>query len=130
MPDQTAWSRYIDDTCGEDSNATIAVKLGVARSTIGRWRTGAFDPSPQQVVEYARAYRRSPAEALIAAGYLTTEDLDMAITVPTLTVADFSALALAQELTRRLKLDTTASDLFPFTQDLGKGLAHDTLFRP
>lgn len=128
MPNQTAWSRYIADTHGDDTNTAIALRVGVDKSTIGRWRTGASSATPGQVVAYARAYKRSPMEALIAAGYLAPEELDMTITNPTLTVADFSALALSKELTRRLSQDTPASDMFPFTTDTGDGQPHNTLF--
>ncbi|MFD4111641.1 helix-turn-helix domain-containing protein [Streptomyces sp. NPDC058650] len=79
MNEDMRWSHYIDVTCKGAKNSEIARAVKVDPATVGRWRTGANDPSPRQVVAYARAFDRSPAEALIAAGFLTAEEAGVPI---------------------------------------------------
>lgn len=103
MTEKTQWSRYIDATSDGAYNAAIAEAIGVDPATVGRWRTGAVDPKPRQVVAYARAFGQSPISALVAAGYLTEEEVGMPMSAPrAYTLDDFSALELAEELVQRL----------------------------
>jgi hypothetical protein len=102
--DKTHWSKYIDATSGGAYNNAIAEAIGVDPATVGRWRTGAVDPKPRQVVAYARAFGQGPVAALIAAGYLTEAELDLPVSAPRVyTLDDFSDLELAEELVRRLR---------------------------
>lgn len=103
MDNKTSWSRYIDATSGGAYNIAIAKLAGVDAATVGRWRTGAVDPKPRQVVAYARAYGQSPLAALVAAGYLTEDEVGMPVASPrAYTLDDFSALELAEEVVNRL----------------------------
>ncbi len=105
MVDKTHWSKYIDATSGGAYNNAIAEAIGVDPATVGRWRTGAVDPKPRQVVAYARAFGQGPVAALIAAGYLAEAELDLPVSAPRVyTLDDFSDLELADELVRRLRL--------------------------
>lgn len=104
MVDKTHWSKYIDATSGGAYNNAIAEAIGVDPATVGRWRTGAVDPKPRQVVAYARAFGQGPVAALIASGYLTEAELDLPVSAPRVyTLDDFSDLELAEELVRRLR---------------------------
>lgn len=122
MTEQNSWSRYIAATCNGDLNSVIAEKVHVDPATIGRWRTGSFAPKPRQVVEYARAYGLSPISSLVAAGYVTAEELNIVVSVPTVSLADFSSSDIVAELAKRIR-DTeparTVAELFPPTEDVG-----------
>lgn len=106
VENKTPWSKYIDATSDGAYNSVIAEKCGVDPATVGRWRTGAVDPKPRQVVAYARAYGQSPISALVAAGYLTEEEVGMPVAVPrAYALDDFSPLELAEEVVNRLALE-------------------------
>lgn len=101
--DKTSWSRFIDATSEGVYNSVIAERIGVDPATIGRWRTGAVDPKPRQVVAYARAFGQSPIAALIAAGYLAEDEVGLVQTAPrAYTLDDFSTVELAEEVAKRL----------------------------
>lgn len=122
--DKTPWSKYIDATSGGVFNSAIADRIGVDPATVGRWRTGAVDPKPRQVVAYARAYGQSPIGALIAAGYLSEGEVDIPVTSPrAYTLDDFSPLELAKEVVRRLAEEDRAAgegEILPF-KPTGRG---------
>lgn len=122
MQEQTSWSRYIAATCNGDLNTVIAEKVGVDPATIGRWRTGSFAPKPRQVVEYARAYGQSPIAALIGSGYLTPEEAGIEVSVPDVSLTDFSDSVLIDEVSRRLRQHETfrtLTETVPATTDIG-----------
>lgn len=129
MTEHNSWSRYMDATSHGDLNTVIAHKVGVDPATIGRWRTGAVDPKPRQVVEYARAYGQSPLAALIAAGYLTQEEIELPINIPNVSVADFDDLTLAEELLSRVRENRSPPTAqFPVVSDIGTGRADVVVF--
>lgn len=105
----------------------IAPKVGVDKATVGRWRTGAVDPKPRQVVAYARAYGLNPISALIAAGFLSAQELDIEVSIPITTLADYSVTELAEELASRLRQGANGGSiaaLFPTTTDIGNDKTH------
>lgn len=102
MIEKTQWSRFIDATSGGAFNSAIAEAVGADPATIGRWRAGTVEPKPRQVVSYARAFGQSPIAALIAAGYLIAEEVDLPTTPRRYTLDDFSSVELAEELVERL----------------------------
>ncbi|MEV4689417.1 helix-turn-helix domain-containing protein [Microbacterium sp. LWH3-1.2] len=103
MPDKTSWSHYIDATSAGAYNAVIAERIGVDPATVGRWRAGAVDPKPRQVVAYARAFELSPVQALVAAGYLDEDELDLPTTPPrAYALNDFSTSELLEEALARV----------------------------
>jgi len=91
-------------TATPDNDVTIAKKVGLAPSTIGRWRSGEVDPKPRQVVAFARAYDKSPLGALLAAGYIDTEDIDRdtPLGLPS-DLDDVSTMDLVDELRLRVE---------------------------
>lgn len=74
---RAAWISYLSTLPGkEDSpHRAIAARTGIHPSTVYRWFHGTV-PTPERVIQVARAYGRDPVEALIAAGILTRADLD------------------------------------------------------
>lgn len=106
--DDMRWSKYIDATCNDAKNTEIARKVGVDPATVGRWRTGSTDPNPRQVVAYARAFGRSAAEALVAAGYLTADEVGVPIQdVSADPLAGTATTQLLREAIRRIEADET-----------------------
>jgi hypothetical protein len=126
MPEQTPWSRYIEATSGGALNTVIAAKVNVDPATLGRWRTGAVAPGPRQVVDYARAYGLSPIGALIAAGYLTAEEVGIEVTIPSSSLSDYSTGALAEEVASRFRETASPRRIsnIPTTTDIGDDKPH------
>lgn len=73
---RAAWISYLSTLAGkEDSpHRAIAARTGIHPSTVYRWFHGTV-PTPERVIQVARAYDTDPVEALIAAGILTRADL-------------------------------------------------------
>lgn len=76
MPEMTWW-RYVVTVTGEATQKDIAAATGIDQSSISRWQRGASTPRAEAVVAFARAYKRSPVEALVAAGYLSSSEIGM-----------------------------------------------------
>ncbi len=102
--DLVKWSEYVRAIAGEDTGKTIALRSGIAESTISRWLSGQVPARvPRAVVQLARAYNSSPLQALVAAGYLDASELDLAVETPRrLQLRDFTELELAEEMVRRI----------------------------
>jgi transcriptional regulator with XRE-family HTH domain len=100
---QATWWEYVATVTGSAAQKEIAAATGIDQSSISRWQRGAITPRAEAVVALARAYGRSPVEALIAAGYLTTEDLGV-VELTTLTgdLTSASVDSLLSELRRRV----------------------------
>ncbi|WEK60542.1 MAG: helix-turn-helix transcriptional regulator [Candidatus Microbacterium colombiense] len=129
--DKNAWTRYLEVTTHPDNDKTIAFKVGVSPSTIGRWRSGEIDPKPRQVVALARRYGKSPLAALVAAEYLSAEDLEEDLTLHYAADLDeISTLQLVDELRDRLEvMNDYAGWLASITRETGHPahLAHGAL---
>ena len=76
VPEMTWW-RYVETVTGEATQKDIAAATGIDQSSISRWQRGASTPRAEAVVAFARAYKRSPVEALVAAGYLSSSEIGM-----------------------------------------------------
>lgn len=70
------WWSYIEQHARGDSKATIAVAAGVSAPTVSRWSTGQQGVDPQNAARFARSYGRPVLEALVAAGFLTSQEAD------------------------------------------------------
>jgi transcriptional regulator with XRE-family HTH domain len=95
---------------GNAAQKDIAAATGIDQSSISRWQRGANTPRAEAVVSFARVYGRSPVEALVAAGYLSSSELGV-VELTTLT-GDLTAVSidsLLSELRRRV-LAATADD--------------------
>lgn len=88
---------------GNATQSEIAGVTGIDQSSISRWQRGTNTPRAEAVVAFARAYGRSPVEALVAADYLTSDDMGV-VEMTTLTgdLTRVSSDSLLSELRRRL----------------------------
>ena len=111
---QAAWWRYVVTVTGNATQSEIAGATGIDQSSISRWQRGTNTPRAEAVVSFARAYGRSPIEALVAADYLTSEDMGV-VEMITLTgdLTRVSSDSLLSELRRRL-LAATPGDSRPW----------------
>lgn len=126
--DKNAWTRYLTVATHPDNDKTIASKVGVSPSTIGRWRSGEIDPKPRQVVALARAYDKSPLAALVAASYLSAEDLEDDLTLHYASDLDeISTLQLVDEL--RTRLDNM-NDYAGWITSIAQGKGHPAHLAP
>jgi transcriptional regulator with XRE-family HTH domain len=55
----------------------IAALAGVDQTGVSRWLHGSNVPRAESVIKLARALRRSPIEALLAAGHLSIEEVGL-----------------------------------------------------
>lgn len=102
---ENKWARYMKTATDGANDSTIAAALAVSPSTVGRWRSGASQPQPQQVVAFAREFQRSPINALVAAGYISASETETAEVEPGSAddLSDVSTMRLLEELTHRVE---------------------------
>ena len=99
---QATWWRYVVTVTGNAAQKDIAAATGIDQSSISRWQRGTNTPRAEAVIALARAYGRSPVEALVAAGYLSSSELGV-VELTTLT-GDLSRASidlLLSEIRRR-----------------------------
>ena len=102
VPGMTWW-RYVVAVTGAATQKDIASATGIDQSSISRWQRGANTPRAEAVVAFARAYDRSPVEALVAAGYLSSDETGVAeLTTLTGDLSGASVDMLLGELRRRI----------------------------
>lgn len=95
------WATYVRRITRGSSAEDIAAATGIHVTTLYRWQRNPKQKSPEQVIMFARGMRRSPVEALIAAGYLERDEVaDVAEVVRS--TSDLADDELVAELTRRL----------------------------
>lgn len=100
---QATWWQYVATITGNAAQKEIAAATGIDQSSISRWQRGSITPRAEAVVSLARAYGRSPVEALVAAGYLSSDELGV-VELTTLTgdLTGASIDSLLSELRRRV----------------------------
>ncbi len=100
---ETSWWRYIQRHAQKATNAELARMTGLEASAFSRWSKGK-PADAQAVVTVARALRRSPVEALAAAGFITEEEAGLREVPADLSDAEPEELfaALQDRLLRRL----------------------------
>jgi transcriptional regulator with XRE-family HTH domain len=100
---EAAWWRYVVTITGDVAQKEIARATGIDQSSISRWQRGSSTPRAEAVVALARAYGRSPVEALVAAGYLLSSEVGV-VELTTLTgdLTGVSVDSLLNELRRRV----------------------------
>jgi transcriptional regulator with XRE-family HTH domain len=103
VSEEASWWRYVGTVTGNAAQKDIAAATGIDQSSISRWQRGTNTPRAEAVVALARAYGRSPVEALVAAGYLAASELGV-VELTTLTgdLTGASIDSLLSELRRRL----------------------------
>lgn len=100
---QVPWWQYVVMVTGNAAQKEIAAATEIDQSSISRWQRGTSNPRAEAVVALARAYGRSPVEALVAAGYLSSDELGV-VELTTLTgdLRSASIDSLLSELRRRV----------------------------
>jgi transcriptional regulator with XRE-family HTH domain len=100
---QVSWWQYVVTVTGDAAQKEIAAATGIDQSSISRWQRGTNNPRAEAVVALARAYGRSPVEALVAAGYLASDELGV-VELTTLTgdLRRASIDSLLSEIRRRV----------------------------
>lgn len=100
------WAQYVRHVAGaKATHADIAAKTGgkVSSSTAGRWLRGELlKPEADHAIEFAKAYRRSPIDALAVAGYLNDVDVSPTARTP---LSEYGVDELLEELRRRTQLE-------------------------
>lgn len=100
---EATWWRYVMTVTGNAPQKDIAGTTGIDQSSISRWQRGTTTPRAEAVVALARAYGRSPVEALVAAGYLSSSEVGV-VELTTLTgdLTGASIDSLLGEIRRRV----------------------------
>lgn len=100
---EATWWQYVLTVTGNAAQRDIAEATGIDQSSISRWQRGTTTPRAEAVVAFARAYGHSPVEALVAAGYLKSDELGV-VELTTLTgdLSTVSVDSLLSELRRRV----------------------------
>jgi transcriptional regulator with XRE-family HTH domain len=111
---RVSWWQYVVTVTGNVAQKEIATATGIDQSSISRWQRGTNTPRAEAVVALARAYGRSPVEALVAAGYLSSDELGV-VELTTLTgdLRGASIDSLLSEVRRRV-LAGTPDDAQPW----------------
>ncbi|WP_433658087.1 helix-turn-helix domain-containing protein [Nocardia sp. CA-128927] len=113
------WWAYVERIAPGRNLKEIAEVADLDPSQISRWKTGQSTPRAENVIRFARALGASPVEALVAAGYLETEEAASTVTVRT-DVRDLSVEELVEGLSHRMdRIRRTNFDI-AWVRDLGK----------
>lgn len=120
-----SWWEYVQRVSAHAPNKDIAAVTAMDASAITRWKKGE-KPRAESVVAFARGYRRPAVEALLAAGYLTQEDLEPQTVEIRGSAADLTDIDLLTEMQRRLAANDprkiepgSPDDVFPPFRDEG-----------
>lgn len=124
-PPEHTWWQYVVAITGGAAQKDIAAVTGLDQSSISRWQRGTNTPRAEAVVTLARAYRRSPVEALVAAGYLSSSEVGV-VELTTLTgdLTGASIDSLLNEIKRRVLIANQGSGGWPVgwsADDAGAG---------
>lgn len=99
------WWEYVVRVCRGARTIDVAEQTDIPPATISRWnpetKGGASRPTADNVVVFARAYGRSPLEALISAGYIKAEEAGLPVEFVG-SLSDVSDATLVDELADRL----------------------------
>lgn len=103
VPVAETWPEYVRRISGGATQAQIAEHIGVGRLSVCNWLHGKTRPKAETVILVARAYRRSPVEALIAASYLSSAETEQPVEIR-VSLAEVDSRDLGAEVLRRLTL--------------------------
>ena len=93
-----SWWGYVQKVTDGASQTAIAERAGIAQSSVNRWKT--VIPKSENVISFAKAYGRPPLEALLAAGIVSDEDVNLT-QVPA-NLSEVETDALLAEIRRRI----------------------------
>jgi transcriptional regulator with XRE-family HTH domain len=111
-PAAETWPAYLRRVSAGATQAQIAARVGVGRLSVCNWLRGTTHPKAETVIDVARAYRRSPVEALIAARYLEPSEAAEPVVIRA-SLADARADDLGAEVSARLAELARLSGLDP-----------------
>ena len=69
------WPEYLRRISGGATQAQIAERIGIGRLSVCNWLQGKTQPKAETVINVARAFGRSPVEALVVAAELGTDEV-------------------------------------------------------
>lgn len=95
------WPEYLRRITTGETQAQIAARVGIGRLSVCNWLNGKTRPKAETAIAVARVYRRPPIEALLAAAYLDTEEVQAAVEV-SLSPRRLAATDIGAEVLRRL----------------------------
>ena len=95
------WPEYLRRIAAGQTQSQIAARIGIGRLSVCNWLHGKTRPKAETVIMVARVFSRSPIEALLAAAYLSADEVRLPIEVR-VSPRDLSAEDLAAEVRRRL----------------------------
>lgn len=97
-PNHETWPDYVHRVARGLTHAQISAKTGVSMSNIGRWLRGELTmPDAGNAIAFAKGFGQPPVEALIAAGYLSADEVNVDRTP----LSAYSMAELIDELRRR-----------------------------
>ena len=103
-----SWPQYLRRISGGLTQAQIAERIGIGRLSVCNWLLGKTQPKAETVISVARAFGRSPVEALVVASYLGSDEIGDPIDIQ-VSLENVLGDMLAAEVHRRLaRLDTLA----------------------
>ena len=123
-----SWWDYVQRVSAHAANKDIAAAAQMDASAISRWKRG-DKPRAENVVAFARGYNRPAVEALLAAGYLTEQDITIMGAVPVIrSTREIPNSELIEEMQRRLAVGDprriepgSSDDVFPDWSDDKRG---------
>ena len=100
-PAAETWPAYLRRVSAGATQAQVAARVGVGRLSVCNWLRGTTHPKAETVIDVARAYRRSPVEALIVARYLEPSEAVEPVVIRA-SLADARADDLGAKISARL----------------------------
>ncbi|NUT54001.1 MAG: helix-turn-helix transcriptional regulator [Saccharothrix sp.] len=106
----TTWWRFIEELLDRHhlTRAEFARRVSIAASAVTGWQAGR-EPTPAVLHKVAKTFDVPVTEALMAAGWLSTADLDPRVVQVTQDLSAVPTRTLLRELARRLGDDDPAS---------------------
>lgn len=77
VPPESMWGEYVKRVAPGMTQSGIAGIARVDQTVVSRWLSGRSIPRVESVIQFARSAGRSPIEAMVAAGYITSEEAGM-----------------------------------------------------
>lgn len=109
MSKKLTWVDFLNRLPGKPSDRAIAAAAGVSHSAVSRWRDGQ-PPKPGQASAVAAKFGLHPLNGLVAAGYMTLDDVDALFTgkqtIEVQSIDDMSTLEIVEYLAFRLRANT------------------------
>ena len=102
------WPEYLRRISGGATQAQIAERIGIGRLSVCNWLHGKTQPKAETVISVARAFGRSPVEALVVATYLGTDEVGDPIQVSVSLEGVLGELLGAEVLRRLNRLESIA----------------------